>query len=293
MTAPIQMNECNTFDPPSGTFGPVKTYMSEDNVAWRVALGYELNDDTLLFASVTRGYKSGSTPVNAANISTQNFPATQEQLTSYELGVKAALADRAFNVNLTGFYYDYRDKQLSIYFADPIYTTLLRLDNVPKSRAYGIDGDISWTIIPELTLNVAGTWLKTEIQGFEGIDAAGKPLDYDGYTFPLSPEWSGSASIMWNSDINDSLGFRAILSGRYQSESKNALQPSEIMDMRSYGLLNGSIAIYSQKGWELSVWGQNLTDKYYWVSGATNANLAVRFPGRPRTFGLTAKMNFD
>lgn len=293
MTAPIQMNQCNTFDPPSGTFGPVKTYMSEDNVAWRAALGYEVSDDTLLFASVTRGYKSGSTPVNAANISTQNFPATQEQLTSYEAGVKTALADRKLNVNLTGFYYDYRDKQLSIYFADPIYTTLLRLDNVPKSRAYGIDGDISWSIIPELTATVAGTWLQTEIQGFSGIDAAGLPLDYDGYTFPLSPEWSGAASLMWDSSIGGDLGFRAILNGRYQSSSKNALQASEIMDMRAYGLLNGSIALYSQKGWEVSLWGQNLTDKYYWVSGATNANVAVRFPGRPRTFGLTAKMNFN
>ena len=293
MTAPIEMNQCNTFDPPSGKFGPVITHMSEDNVAWRVALGYELSDDTLLFASVTRGYKSGSTPVNAANISTQNFPATQEQLTSYELGVKSAFADRTLQVNLTGFYYDYRDKQLSIYFADPIYTTLLRLDNVPKSRAYGLDGDISWQIIPELTLNVAGTWLKTEIQGFTGIDAAGKPLDYDGYTFPLSPEWSGSANIVWDTDLNDRLGFRAIVSGRYQSESKNALQPSEIVDMRAYGLMNASLALYGRNGWEVSVWGQNLTDKYYWVSGATNANLAVRFPGRPRTFGLTAKVNFD
>ncbi|WP_374386052.1 TonB-dependent receptor [Sandaracinobacter sp.] len=292
LTAPIQMNQCNTFDPPSGTFGPVKTYMSEDNVAWRVALGYEVNDDTLLFASVTRGYKSGSTPVNAANISTQNFPATQEQLTSYELGVKAGLADRKLNVNLTGFYYDYRDKQLSIYFADPIYTTLLRLDNVPKSRAYGIDGDITWSIIPELTATVAGTWLQTEIQGFQGIDAAGKPLDYDGYTFPLSPEWSGAASLMWDSEIGQDLGFRAILNGRYQSSSKNALQPSDILDMRAYGLLNGSLALYSQKGWEVSLWGQNLLDKYYWVSGATNANVAVRFPGRPRTFGLTGKFNF-
>ena len=97
---------------------------------------------------------------------------------------------------------------------------------------------------------------------------------------------------MWDSEIGNDLGFRALLNGRYQSSSKNALQPSDILDMRAYALLNGSVALYSQKGWEVSLWGQNLTDKYYWVSGAENANVAVRFPGRPRTFGLTGKYNF-
>ena len=46
--------------------------------------------------------------------------------------------------NLSVFYYDYNDKQISTYFADPIYTALTRLDNVPKSNAYGVDGDLTW-----------------------------------------------------------------------------------------------------------------------------------------------------
>ncbi|MGB4347138.1 MAG: TonB-dependent receptor, partial [Burkholderiaceae bacterium] len=116
-TAPIGVNQCNTFDPATGTFGPVNSKLDEDNVAWRLALGWEINPDAHLFASVSRGYKSGATPVNAANISTQNRPARQEKLTSYELGTKVSLLNRAVNLNVTGFYYDYGDKQLSVYFA--------------------------------------------------------------------------------------------------------------------------------------------------------------------------------
>src|SRR3546814_11016362 len=63
-----------------------------------------------LYASVSRGYKSGTTPINAANLARQNAPVTQEKLTAYEVGVKATLADRAVQANLSAFYYDYRDK---------------------------------------------------------------------------------------------------------------------------------------------------------------------------------------
>lgn len=72
---PISENQCNTFDVDTLTFGDVTSTLKEDNVAWRGALTWEPNDDTLVYASVSRGYKSGSTPVSAANIATQNRPA--------------------------------------------------------------------------------------------------------------------------------------------------------------------------------------------------------------------------
>ncbi|WP_408586602.1 TonB-dependent receptor [Novosphingobium sp.] len=292
-TTPIKANECNTFDPVTKTFGAVKSKLDEDNVAWRVALGWEVTPDAHLFASVTRGYKSGSTPVNAANISTQNAPARQEKLTSYELGAKLALANRAVNLNLTGFYYDYGNKQLAVYFADPIYTTLLRLDNIPKSRAYGIDGDVSVNVGQHLNVMLAGTLLKTEVQGYVGIDAGANTFNYDGAAFPLSPKFSGAATVTWDSPITDKLGLRAIVNGRYQSSAKNTLEDDPQLNLKPYGTINASIGIHdADNKWEATLWARNLTNEYYWVSAATNANLAVRFPGHSRTWGVTLRTLF-
>ena len=293
ITAPISENQCNTFDVDTLTFGPVTSRLKEDNVAWRGALTWQPNDDTLLYASVSRGYKAGSTPVNAANIATQNRPARQEQLTAYEVGTKLALANRSFNLNLAGFYYDYSDKQLAVYFADPIYTTLLRLDNIPESRAYGIDGDFTWFATDELTLSVAGTWLQTEIIGYQGINAAGQPLDYDGFAFPYSPEFSGAATITYDTPITSDLGLRAMVNGRYQSSTSSTIEDFDPLAIDSYGILNTSLAIYDLDGvWEASIWGRNVTDTYYWSSAATNANTAVRLPGRSASYGATVRMRF-
>src|SRR5204863_35411 len=123
--------------------GLVSSRIDEDNFAWRAALDITPSSTTLLYASISRGYKSGTTPINAANIARQNGPVKQEQLTAYEIGAKLGFLERKVQLNLAGFYYDYKDKQISTYFADPIYTALARLDNVPKSEAYGVEGELT------------------------------------------------------------------------------------------------------------------------------------------------------
>lgn len=292
-TAPIAANQCNTFDTDTLTFGIVESQLAEDNVAWRGALTWEPTADSLLYASVSRGYKSGSTPVNAANVAEQNRPARQEQLTAYEIGTKLSLANRRVNLNMAGFYYDYTDKQLAVYFADPIYTTLLRLDNIPESRAYGIDGDATFFVTDDLTLSLAGTWLQTEIRNYIGINAAGQPQDYDGFEFPYSPEFSGAATVTYDTPITGSLGLRAIANGRYQTATSSSIEDFAPLAIKDYGILNASLALYDLGGrWEGSVWARNLTDAYYWSSAATNANTAVRFPGRSRSYGATVRFRF-
>ncbi len=128
---PIALNGCNTFNPITGQFGQVAHSLTENNVAWRVALDWNATDDVLFYASVSEGAKAGVTPVNAASTSTQQAPARQETLLAYEVGVKAGLFDRAVQLNASAFYYDYTDKQLSVFFADPD----LHRARAPRERA--------------------------------------------------------------------------------------------------------------------------------------------------------------
>ncbi|MBZ6379655.1 TonB-dependent receptor [Pacificimonas flava] len=290
---PISQGECNTFDPETLTFGPVESSLEEDNVAWRGALAWDATNDVLVFGSVSRGFKSGSTPVNAASIAEQNFPAVQEQLTAYELGVKAGMFDNAAQLNVAGFYYDYKDKQLSSYFPDPIYTALSRLVNVPTSNAWGIDGDVTVYVGDELTISAAATYLQTEIEAYDGINAAGQPETYDGSEFPYSPEFSGSLTVNYDAPVSSSLGMRITANGRYQTEVFTTLENEYPYTIDDYAIVNASAALYGlDTGWEVSVWGRNLTDTYYWSAVASNANTVVRFPGRTRTFGLSVSYDF-
>jgi outer membrane receptor protein involved in Fe transport len=291
--APISQGQCNTFDPVKKAFGLVASTLDEDNLAWRLALDWKASEDVLLFGSISRGAKAGVTPINAANISTQNAPATQELLTAYEVGMKAALLDHRLQANVSAFYYDYTDKQLSVYFADPIYTALARLANVPESMAYGLDGDITWRPLRDLTLIASATWLHTEVQGYTGINAAGQPQDFDGRPFLYSPKFQGGLTALFDHDLSSGLKLQAALNGRWQDKSSADLEGNPLFAIDSYGLLNASVGLSDPaKGWELSLWGRNLTDEYYWSAVSSNANVVVRFPGKPRTYGASLSLRF-
>lgn len=293
LTAPISQGQCNTFDPVKKAFGQVTSTLDEDNLAWRVALDWKASEDVLLFGSISRGAKAGVTPINAANISTQDAPATQELLTAYEVGLKAGLLDHRLQANVSAFYYDYTDKQLSVYFADPIYTALSRLANVPESMAYGLDGDITWRPVRDLTLIASATWLHTEVEGYTGINVAGQPQNFDGRPFLYSPKFQGGLTALFDHDLENGLKLRAALNGRWQGKSSADLEGNPLFAIDGYGLLNASVGVSDPaKGWALSLWGRNLTDEYYWSAVSSNANVVVRFPGKPTTYGASLTVDF-
>ncbi|USQ95594.1 TonB-dependent receptor [Caulobacter sp. RL271] len=293
LVAPITQGGCNTFDPATKSFGFVKSKLDEDNIAWRAALDWQAAEDVLVFGSISRGAKAGATPINAANISTQNAPATQELLTAYEIGVKAGLFQRRVQANLSAFYYDYTDKQLSVYFADPIYTALSRLANVPNGEAYGVDGDITWRASRSLTLIASATLLHTEVKRYTGINVAGKSQSFDGRPFLYSPKFQGGLTALFHHPVGDGLELNAALNGRWQDKSYADLEGNPLFVIDGYGLLNASIGIGApDKGWDLSVWGRNITNEYYWSAVSSNANVVVRFPGKPTTYGASLSWKF-
>ncbi|WP_298673336.1 TonB-dependent receptor [uncultured Sphingomonas sp.] len=293
LAAPISANQCNTYNPATNSFGLVTSLIDEDNFAWRAALDLTPSATTLFYASISRGYKSGTTPINAANIARQNGPVKQEQLTAYEIGAKLGMLDRKVQLNLAAFYYDYKDKQISTYFADPIYTALSRLDNVPKSKAYGVEGELTIRPTSAFTLIGNALWLKTRIDQYIGTNAAGKTQDFAGARFIYSPELTLSGTALVDQPITDRLNLTANANLRYQSRQTTTFEINPLYDIKPYTTVNAGLGVKANDdSWSFSIWGRNLFDQYYWTAVASNANVVVRFPGQVRTWGATAGFKF-
>jgi len=128
---------------------------------------------------------------------------------------------------------------------------------------------------------------------FPTSDSFGLPTNNQGDPFLYSPETTASLTFLYDRPITDTLGLRGSLGGRWQSDSTAGNPDDPLYDIDSYGVLNGSIGVYSLNDtWELSIWGQNLTDEYYWQQITSNANVVLRFAGRPRTYGATLSYKF-
>ena len=82
----------------------------------RFGINWYYNEETLIFASISTGFKSGGFnsqlvfgPPAAID------PVEDEKITAYEIGLKTDFWDGKARINAAAFYYDYRDLQLGIF----------------------------------------------------------------------------------------------------------------------------------------------------------------------------------
>lgn len=126
--------------------------------AWtgRAVLDYQITPDNLLYASFSRGYKSGgiNPPVQSSGVQEFFRP---EYVTAYEIGSKNTFANGKLTFNLTGFYYNYKDLQLS-----KIVSRTSVNENI-SAHIYGLEAEAIVRPTRELTLNMNASYLHTSV----------------------------------------------------------------------------------------------------------------------------------
>lgn len=136
-------------------------------------LQYTPNDDTLIYAKYSRGYKAGGFRVGI-DTSLGADPLTEkETLDSFEIGMKTTIGDR-FQINGDVFYYDYKNAQvpLSQPSATAGGTANSILFNVPKARTIGLEVETIWQPIDNLQILANYSFLDAEIRKGQAIDGA-------------------------------------------------------------------------------------------------------------------------
>ncbi|WP_374526888.1 TonB-dependent receptor [Novosphingobium sp.] len=123
----------------------------------RAVIDWNVTPDNLLYASYSRGYKSGgiNPPLSPVFSVPEGFK--PEFVNAFEIGSKNTFANGKVTLNLTGFYYDYKDLQLSRIVARTSVN-----DNV-SAKIYGIEAEAILRPTPELTINLSGSYLHTEV----------------------------------------------------------------------------------------------------------------------------------
>lgn len=281
-----------TNDLPYPGQGLVQKRLSQHNLAGRLALSYEANPGLMLYASATRGFKSGTVPDIDSNVATQRDPVSQEEIRAYEGGFKSKPLPGLI-ANASVFYYDYRNKQVFGAVPDIIYGYLTRLVNVPKSRIYGAEFEISGQMTNDLSLRFAGTYLNSKIDKYTGFDALGNVRNFDGTNFTFTPSWQLSGTASYRFDAGSNWTGRASITGRYSSRQKADLYNNPLFVIRPYAVFDANIILMSRSNrYEIELFGRNIFNKYYWTSVQTDQDSITRYAGMPRTYGAAVRVNF-
>lgn len=288
--------DCVTFRSDfSGPVGPqgAQQELEEDNVSWRASLDWKPSDTTMIYGSISQGFKSGAFPQLSGNSEAQYQPAKQEEVLAYEIGTKFSPSG-FMDINLAAYFYDYKDKQVFGTVLDPVFNTLTRLVNVPESEVWGIELDSTLMPTDQLALKFGASYVQTEITEYVGFDDDAVLTDFAGTEFAYTPEWQLNFVGVQSFDFSDSLQGTASVDVSYSSDQSATLGDNPFFEIDSYLLVGARVAIGPPNGrWELAAYGRNLTDEYYWNSVQRQTDTTFRYAGQPRTYGIEFTVYFD
>lgn len=252
--------------------------------AWTPKVGLEFRpvQDTLLYISATRGFKSGG--FNLMNTGEVFEP---EKIWSYETGVKSTWLDSRLRTNLSAFYYDYEDLQVNQFSG---LTNLIT--NAAKSKIKGVEAQVDARPLPALGIDAAVAWLDATYDQYLTRDAnqAGTPeIDLSGNQMPKAPRVTATLGTDVDVPLR-SLG-KLTLRGelRYQSGMFFDQFNTPQLEQGGYTLLNARASYLTSEGhWEIALFGRNLTDKLYRQSMVRVDNVfgTAAFYGLPRMYGV-------
>ena len=237
----------------------------------RINLSYAVNEDLMVYAGYSAGWKAGSFDPRGANFSTpaveQGFD--DEQLDSWELGGKATYLDGRATTNIAVFYSDYRDMQ------------------IPGSVGVDNDGDgVNDGFVGTVTNAAASTISGLEIEGNVLLGEA-LSLQYSaGFLDASFDEYLvGGVDVSSDRDVQNTPEEMVFVGVNYHLPAfsgdlllstnyayKGDIQQFEIasedIDQDAYAIWNASVVWTSDSAaWLVGLHGKNLADEAYRTAG--------------------------
>ncbi|KAA1163331.1 TonB-dependent receptor [Pseudoalteromonas distincta] len=268
-------------------------------VGGKIALEYQVIDRTMIYTSITRGYKAGGINSEAlakakdeglnlsADFFQQHTSFDPEYLWSGEFGVKGSSLDDKFTLRLAAFYMHRDDIQLKAWQVEGQQFTGY-VDNASSGSNYGLEVEGSYQLTDNLFLTGSAGYLNTEIDDF--VTQSG--LNQDGREQAQSPKYQYAFTARYNF-TNAFYGMVGI-EGKddyYFSDSHNSQAPSSNLVNLSFG--------YEADMWAVRAWARNVFDETVPTRGfefgndpqdgyATHTYTQL---GEPRVAGVTFTLN--
>ena len=278
-----------------------RTSGSWDAVSGLISYEWNVSDDIFAFATYSRGFRAGGLtdegPTQVVNGVPEFVSATYdpEYIDNYEIGIRADLLDKRLRVNMTAFFMDATDLQMTEVLEAGSSDTVTR--NAGKATINGIEGEITAALNEYVTLGLDFGFLDTRIDDAPPPSGTGLIPVQVGDNLTNAPESSYSVNL----DFVFPLTSGALAANvNYGWKDDFTTFPGVLSDVDSYGLLGFDITYQSNSNWSVSVFGTNMTDEEYArvvmdIGGTDYANaLGFRMvePGRPRELGVSLKYEF-
>ena len=269
----------------------------------KISVLYELpmEGENNVFATVTKGYKAGG-------FNTQMFSDVLKQRLmrimgigalydiddivgykpeyswNYEVGAHLQFPRARLDIDLSAFYIDCRDQQLTMF---PDGTTTGRImTNAGKTRSIGCEVAANWEPVANLRLKASYGYTNARfVSFFDGID------DFAGNYLPYVPQNTIFGQAQYDFLFSGSFVKRLSVEMNVRGAGRIFWNEENSLSQDLYALLGASVTL-DCRNVSLQVWGKNLADKNYYTFYFLSMGNEFLQRGRPVQIGATLRLSF-
>ena len=265
--------------------------------SWELATRLRLSERINAYARAGRSQRSGGW--NAPLATLQDTPFRPEQLTDFEVGLKAQPFGEALMVNAALFYGRYDDMQRLLARLNPDGTPVTLVTNAGRARVSGAELEAAWHLNANTSVRGSAGYTDAKYQTFDYQPLPGGAVqDLSRNSFYQTPRAQASIGAAYRLPIA-----RGVAGCDLDYAWQDRVQFNVINDFnyqRAYGTLNARASFGSVDSvWEVALFATNVTDRRYAYTGGTLGapfapapTIAWQVPGAPRLYGIEAVARF-
>lgn len=255
------------------------------DISPKIVLQYALNDKSNIYASVSKGYKSGGYNIFMNNGSDEKYyKFDDETLISYEIGSKNSFLDDTLILNTAIYYMDINDMQVQ----QPVTSSSSYIANAAEATGKGFEIDANYRINNNLSALLGFGYSDVKFDKFKEdiLDNVGNKIgeeDYSGNQNYYAPKYNYNLGLKYRTQSGFYSNINLIGYSKTYLDRKNKYKRDP------YKIVNAKIG-YEMDNLDIYIYGKNIFDEKYDQEGYFSGNYTI--PSKPRHLGVQLRYRF-
>jgi len=247
----------------------VQQVLPNEDLGYTVKLDWKATDNSLIYASYSKGFKGGAADIRAAfalvpipNLAAglEDARLDPESLEAWELGYKGSFWDNRISLDAAAFHYTYNDLQQFVTLGG-----VPTLDNAPESEIIGLDANVKFANETGFYLDVGLSLLDSE------VTEAGTSIFEPGAEVANNPGVSFSVTASQEFELANGslLSVMANVSHTDDAVKTTLVRAANLLEdtftQPAYTVVNANVSYRfgGEQQYGFSIFGNNLTDEHY------------------------------
>ncbi|MDO8860589.1 TonB-dependent receptor [Haliea sp. E1-2-M8] len=271
-----------------------------DDLSYLLTLNYAVSPDMNVYLSHSTGYNGGGFNSRASTVTAWEEAYDEEQLDSYELGIKSDWLNQRLRLNAALFYNDYQDMQIAVFEAGSGGASS-RITNAGASTYQGFELEAVALLSENITLDLTYGYLDAEFDEYNARNPVTNEIENiaDITTVTRAPENTGALGLQYSLPNTGIGAFSARVDVSYTDSMTfhpflNQFDSSDARTVTNARLTLDELSVGGDGELRLSAWVKNLTDEEYreWGIDFGTLGYAGNTWNQPRTFGFDVIYQF-